>query len=137
MKAWKTENAVNLKPTYIGNHDDIQAKIKAGGGSYDLITYYQGYKDLYTELDILTTIDTDKIPNIEGLFPVFKEADSPQPVDRRGRRLDGRAVDVRLDRHHLGRQDASWRARVVVRPARREVQGQGRRWSTTHSARSR
>ncbi len=76
MKAWKTQNSVDVKPTYIGNHDDIQAKIKAGGGSYDLITYYQGYKDLYTELDILSTIDTDKIPNVEGLFPVFKEADS-------------------------------------------------------------
>jgi spermidine/putrescine transport system substrate-binding protein len=75
MKPWKTANNVNVKPTYIGNHDDIQAKIKAGGGDYDLITYYQGYKDLYTELDILSTIDTDKIPNIDGLFSVFKEAD--------------------------------------------------------------
>jgi len=76
MKAWKTANKVDVKSTYIGNHDEIQAKIKAGGGAYDLITYYQGYKPLYTELGILTTIDTDKIPNIEGLFPVFKEADS-------------------------------------------------------------
>lgn len=76
MKAWKTANAVDVRSTYIGNHDEIQAKIKAGGGQYDLITYYQGYKPLYTELDILTEIDTDKIPNIEGLFPVFKEADS-------------------------------------------------------------
>jgi spermidine/putrescine transport system substrate-binding protein len=76
MKAWKQANQVRVKPTYIGNHDDIQAKIKAGGGSYDLITYYQGYKDLYTELDILSVIDTDKIPNIEGLFTVFKEADA-------------------------------------------------------------
>jgi spermidine/putrescine-binding protein len=76
MKAWKDENGVDVKATYIGNHDDIQAKIKAGGGAYDLITYYQGYKDLYTELDILSTIDTDKIPNIEGLFPVFREADA-------------------------------------------------------------
>jgi spermidine/putrescine transport system substrate-binding protein len=76
MKAWKKANSVNVKPTYIGNHDDIQAKIKAGGGSYDLITYYQGYKDLYTELGILTTIDTDKIPNIDGLFTVFKEPDA-------------------------------------------------------------
>jgi spermidine/putrescine-binding protein len=75
MKAWKTANAVDVKPTYIGNHDDIQAKIKAGGGAYDLITYYQGYKDLYTELDILSTIDTGKIPNIDGLFSVFKEPD--------------------------------------------------------------
>jgi len=76
MKAWKAENSVNVKPTYIGNHDDIQAKIKAGGGAYDLITYYQGYKDLYTELDILSTIDTGKIPNIDGLFSVFKEPDA-------------------------------------------------------------
>ena len=76
MKAWKTANSVDVKSTYIGNHDEIQAKIKAGGGSYDLITYYQGYKPLYTELGILTNLDTDKIPNIEGLFPVFREADS-------------------------------------------------------------
>ena len=76
MKAWKQANDVRLKPTYIGNHDDIQAKIKAGGGAYDLITYYQGYKDLYTELGILTNIDTDKIPNIDGLFTVFKEPDA-------------------------------------------------------------
>ena len=76
MKAWKKANDVTLKPTYIGNHDDIQAKIKAGGGSYDLITYYQGYKDLYTELEILTNIATDKIPNIDGLFSVFREADA-------------------------------------------------------------
>lgn len=75
MKAWKKTNNVTVKPTYIGNHDDIQAKIKAGGGAYDLITYYQGYKDLYTELGILTTIDMDKIPNSEGLFTVFKEPD--------------------------------------------------------------
>jgi len=76
MTDWKTANAVDVQSTYIGNHDEIQAKIKAGGGSYDLITYYQGYKPLYSELGILTTIDTDKIPNIENLFPVFKEADS-------------------------------------------------------------
>jgi spermidine/putrescine-binding protein len=76
MKPWKQANSVKVKPTYIGNHDDIQAKIKAGGGSYDLITYYQGYKDLYTELGILSTIDTDKIPNIDGLFTVFKEPDA-------------------------------------------------------------
>lgn len=75
MKDWKTSNNVTVKSTYIGNHDEIQAKIKAGGGSYDLITYYQGYKPLYTELDILTTLDMDKIPNSENLFPVFKEPD--------------------------------------------------------------
>jgi spermidine/putrescine transport system substrate-binding protein len=74
MKPWKQENGVKVQPTYIGNHDDIQAKILAGGGAagYDLITYYQGYKPLYAELDILTPIDTNKIPNIENEFPYFK-----------------------------------------------------------------
>ena len=57
MAAWKEANGVELKPNYIGNHDDIQAKILAGGGSYDLITYYQGYKLLYDELEIITPID--------------------------------------------------------------------------------
>src|SRR3954466_14361507 len=44
MAAWKKAHHVHLKATYISNHDEIQAKIKAGGGGYDLITYYQGYK---------------------------------------------------------------------------------------------
>jgi spermidine/putrescine transport system substrate-binding protein len=75
MAEWKQANGVTVKSTYIGNHDEIQAKIKAAGGSYDLITYYQGYEPLYTELDILTELDIDKIPNTENLFPVFREAD--------------------------------------------------------------
>lgn len=76
MKDWKTANNVTVKSTYIGNHDEIQAKIAAGGGSYDLITYYQGYKPLYTELEILTTLDMDKIPNKDNLFSVFREPDA-------------------------------------------------------------
>jgi spermidine/putrescine transport system substrate-binding protein len=72
MEAWKKENGVELRATYIGNHDDIQAKIKAGGAEgADLITYYQGYKPLYTELGILHPIDEEKIPNLAGLFPFW------------------------------------------------------------------
>jgi spermidine/putrescine transport system substrate-binding protein len=71
-KAWRQENDGECKATYIGNHDDIQARITAGGGSFDLITYYQGYKPLYAELDILQPIDISKIPNIENEFPYFK-----------------------------------------------------------------
>jgi spermidine/putrescine transport system substrate-binding protein len=71
-KAWRDENGVEFESTYIGNHDDIQARIAAGGGSFDLITYYQGYKPLYAELGILEPIDITKIPNIENEFPYFK-----------------------------------------------------------------
>jgi spermidine/putrescine transport system substrate-binding protein len=72
LKPWREENDVEVNATYIGNHDEIQAKIAAGGGSYDIITYYQGYKPLYQELGILSPIDNSKIPNIAGLFPYFQ-----------------------------------------------------------------
>jgi spermidine/putrescine transport system substrate-binding protein len=73
MEAWKKENKVTLKPTYIGNHNDIEAKLKASDNAegYDLITYYQGFKPLYSSLEILSPIDEAKLPNISGLFPFF------------------------------------------------------------------
>lgn len=74
MKAWKAENGVQIKSSYIGSHDDIQAKIKGGGGEgIDLITYGQHYKPLYgkEQLAILSDIDPDKIPNLKNLFPIF------------------------------------------------------------------
>jgi spermidine/putrescine transport system substrate-binding protein len=72
--AWKKANHVTLKPTYIATHDDIQAKILAlhGGKGYDIITYYQGYKQLYDQLKILTPLDESKIPNIKGMLPFFR-----------------------------------------------------------------
>ncbi len=55
MEAWKAENGVEIRASYIGNHDDIQGKIASGGAEgADLITYYQGYKPLYRELGILS-----------------------------------------------------------------------------------
>jgi spermidine/putrescine-binding protein len=73
MKAWKQEHGVELKPTYIGSHNDIEAKLKASNNSegYDIITYYQGFKPLYKSLGILSPIDESKLPNITGLFPFF------------------------------------------------------------------
>ena len=73
LKDWRTANNIEVATTFIGNHDDIQAKIKTGGAAsgYDIITYYQGYKNLYSELDILTQIDESKVPNLKNLFPYF------------------------------------------------------------------
>ncbi len=74
MKDWKTTNTVDLKATYIGTHDDIQAKLIAakGGGGYDLITYYQGYKPLYRELGLLEPLDPEQVPNLKNLYPYFQ-----------------------------------------------------------------
>jgi putative spermidine/putrescine transport system substrate-binding protein/spermidine/putrescine transport system substrate-binding protein len=72
MKAWKEANGVELQSTYMGSHDDIQAKILGGGGEgLDLITYGSSYKQLYRKLKILTPIDESKIPNLKNLLPFF------------------------------------------------------------------
>lgn len=74
MADWKSTNGVDLKATYIGTHDDIQAKLIAakGKGGYDLITYYQGYKPLYRELELLQPLDAEQIPNLKNLYPYFQ-----------------------------------------------------------------
>ncbi len=73
MTPWETTNNVKIAPTYIADHNEIQAKLKGGGDavSYDIITYYQGYKPLYASLDILTPLDDAKIPNLSGQFEYF------------------------------------------------------------------
>ena len=89
MKEWKASNGVSIRSSYIGSHDDIQAKIKGGGGEgIDLITYGQQYKPLYSEeqLGILSEIDPDKIPNLENLFPIFASDNGNFWVDADGTR---------------------------------------------------
>jgi spermidine/putrescine-binding protein len=73
MTSWLGTNAVTLVPTYPSNHDEIQAKLLGGGGGgIDIYTYYQGYKDFYTQLEIMTPIDESRIPNLSGVFDFFK-----------------------------------------------------------------
>ena len=72
MKAWREANNVEVQATYMGSHDDIQAKILGGGGEgLDLITYGSSYKQLYRELKILTPLDPGKISNLKNLLPFF------------------------------------------------------------------
>lgn len=89
MNAWKQEQGIEINPTYIGNHDDIQSKIKAGGSSagYDLITYYQGYMPLYTELEILTPLDENKLPNLAGMFEFWASDVNNFWIDAEGQRI--------------------------------------------------
>jgi spermidine/putrescine transport system substrate-binding protein len=89
MEAWREEQGIEVNPTYIANHDEIQAKIKGGGAAagYDLITYYQGYMPLYTELDILTPLDENKLPNLSGLFPFWASDVNNFWIDPEGQRI--------------------------------------------------
>jgi spermidine/putrescine-binding protein len=76
-KEWRKQNGVKMRSTYIGSHDDIQARLKSGSGvEYDLITYYQGFYDLYRKLDILTPVDTAHVPNMQNMYPFFRSGDT-------------------------------------------------------------
>jgi spermidine/putrescine-binding protein len=88
MKAWLKDNDVELKSGYIGNHDDIQAKLKASNNAegFDLTTYYQGYKPLYAQLGILGTIDDSKIPNLAGLNEFWNTDPKNQWINEDGTR---------------------------------------------------
>jgi spermidine/putrescine transport system substrate-binding protein len=71
VKKWIKQNDVTFEAAaYIGNHDDIAAKLSASDNSegFDLTTVYQGYKPLYyDELGIVQALDINKIPNLEGV----------------------------------------------------------------------
>jgi spermidine/putrescine-binding protein len=88
MKQWLKSNDVKLNAAYIGNHDDIQAKLAPTDNAegFDLTTYYQGYKPLYAQLGILGAIDDNKIPNLAGLNPFWSEDPRHQWLDADGTR---------------------------------------------------
>ena len=128
MEAWKAENGVEIRASYIGNHDDIQGKIASGGAEgADLITYYQGYKPLYRELGILSADRRVEDAEPRRPVPVLADRRRRQAVLRRLRRHPHRRpVDVRGDRPHVGRRHPAGRIDVVVRPARPVPEGQDR-----------
>ena len=73
MGPWAKEQGYTFKPSFINNHDDIQAKVLQNDeGTYDLVSYYQGYHDLYKQLGILSPLDRDKVPNYEQNMAMFR-----------------------------------------------------------------
>lgn len=74
METWQKDHQATMSSTYIGDHSEIQAKLtSAQTVGYDLITYYQGYYDLYRdELKIIQPIDRKKVPNFDKLYELFR-----------------------------------------------------------------
>jgi spermidine/putrescine transport system substrate-binding protein len=74
MENWQNANGVTMSSSYIGDHSEIQAKLtSAQTVGFDLITYYQGYYDLYRdELKIIQPINQEKVPNFQKLYDLFR-----------------------------------------------------------------
>ncbi len=65
---------IEVKPTYISNNDEIFTKLKAGA-IHDILTPNHSIVPQLIENDLIIPIDTSKVPNLENLFPQFKEMD--------------------------------------------------------------
>ena len=70
-----------ILPLFRGDHGlsnkfevgfDPVTEADKGGGGWDVITYYQGYKPLYRELKILSPLDSEQVPNLKNLYPYFQ-----------------------------------------------------------------
>ena len=72
MRPFQKAHRLSFHATFIGNHDDIQAKVTQDPSGYNLITYYEGYHDLYKKLNIISPLDPKKVPNYRKNFPQFK-----------------------------------------------------------------
>ena len=71
---WQEDNGVTFNATFINTHEDIQAKVTQSPGTYNMVSYYEGYWELYKNLNILSPLDRDLVPSYEKNFDVFKGA---------------------------------------------------------------
>lgn len=67
------DKGITLNTTYIGNNDEIVAKLRGGGiGTIDIVTPYMGYIPLLVKLDLIQPIDVSRVPNLEKVMPIFR-----------------------------------------------------------------
>jgi spermidine/putrescine transport system substrate-binding protein len=72
---WREQHGITINSSYIGANEDIHTRILSpGGDGIDLITYADGYGDQYRELEVVTSIDPDEIPNLEHMMSVFRDS---------------------------------------------------------------
>ena len=74
MADWNKAHSVTFSSSYIGDHNEIQAKLTSGQSvGYDMVTYYQGYSDMYVnDLKLLQPIDTNIVTNFADLYERFR-----------------------------------------------------------------
>ncbi len=68
------EQDVTLNTTYIGNNDEIIAKLSAGGiGQIDIVTPYMGYIPLMALSGLIDPIDEGLVPNLSKVMQPFRD----------------------------------------------------------------
>ncbi|MNJ41230.1 Spermidine/putrescine-binding periplasmic protein precursor [compost metagenome] len=72
LAAFEKENNVKINYDVFANNEDLLAKIKAGGGGYDLIQPSDYMVKTMIQQDLLEPLDKDNIPNWTNIADTFK-----------------------------------------------------------------
>lgn len=62
-----------LNPTYIGNNDEILARLRGGQGTFDLVTPNAAFLPALVAAGVLEPLDYGSIPNSSGYFDEFNK----------------------------------------------------------------
>lgn len=72
LEGYIKEHDITLDPTYIGDSNQIIAKLTSGGiGQIDLVTPNVTYVPLLVKLDTLAPVDESLVPNLKHVHPFF------------------------------------------------------------------
>lgn len=66
------KNDIELAATYLANNDEIVTKL-AAQAPIDIVTPYMGYVPGLREAGLIQPIDTEKVPNLPKVLPVFRD----------------------------------------------------------------
>lgn len=73
LEQFEQEFDVKINYDVFANNEDLLAKIKAGGGGYDLIQPSDYMVATMIKQDLLAPLDMNNIPNFEGLSDAYKD----------------------------------------------------------------
>ena len=77
---FKAATGIEVKMDLFADNDELFAKLKEGNPGYDVIVPTNDYVERMITADMLEPLDHSKIPNIENITPVFRDADvRPRP----------------------------------------------------------
>jgi len=65
------KEGIELAATYLANNDEITTKL-AAQAPIDIVTPYMGYVPGLREAGLIQPIDTDKVPNLPKVLPLFR-----------------------------------------------------------------
>ncbi len=79
IEKFEKEYDVKVVIDYFASNEDMFAKLKAGGGGYDIVFPSQDYTAIMMSEKMLLPIDQSKIPNLEYINPVVLQKATYDP----------------------------------------------------------